>query len=142
MWNLSSQHCIMEIKWAVRVHRTVEMSIARFLGFSCVLDFAEGKIMPELISASALSEMIGSIYDCALDPERWPATLTSLRHMLGFHNAALTLVGLPAGEVLLTVTSGIEPSWLERIPLYGADIVEEWGGADSIHSIPFEEPAV
>ena len=98
--------------------------------------------MAELISASALSELIGSIYDCALDPGLWPATLTSLREVLGFHNAALTLVGLPKGEVLLTVTSGIETSWLERIPLYGTDIVEQWGGADAIHAIPFEEPAV
>lgn len=98
--------------------------------------------MTELISASALSELIGSIYDCALDPGLWSATLTSLRDLLGFHNAALTLVGLPKGEVLLTVTSGIESSWLERIPLYGADIVEQWGGADAIHAIPFEEPAV
>ena len=35
--------------------------------------------MTEAISPQALSQLIGSIYDCALEPERWDRTLSDLK---------------------------------------------------------------
>ena len=35
--------------------------------------------MPNPISPEALSELIGSIYDCALNPDHWDQTLCDLR---------------------------------------------------------------
>ena len=39
--------------------------------------------MTEAISPQALSQLIGSIYDCALEPDRWDRTLASY----GTHSA-------------------------------------------------------
>ena len=39
--------------------------------------------------ADDLSTLIGAIYDCALDPERWPAVLESCRFFVGGASAAI-----------------------------------------------------
>lgn len=96
----------------------------------------------ELMSAAALSELIGAIYDCALDPDRWPDTLSLIRQTLGFHNAVLQLQALPSGEVLLNVGSGVEQPWLDRMIDYGPDVLAQWGGEAVYHGLPLEEPAV
>jgi hypothetical protein len=43
---------------------------------------AVGVIMADAISSQALSDLIGSIYDCALDPSRWERTLADVMHAL------------------------------------------------------------
>lgn len=98
--------------------------------------------MAELISSPALSDLIGAIYDCALDPERWRPTLRLIRETLGFDNAVLQLQALPSGEALLNISSGVEPPWSDRLVHYGPDAVELWGGEAVFHAVPLDEPAV
>jgi DNA-binding CsgD family transcriptional regulator len=98
--------------------------------------------MTAAIDAEVISRLIGSIYDCALDPELWPATLTELRLALTFHNASMSVMAMPSGKMLLNVTSGIEGRWLEIMSDHGPDVVEQWGGAEVFYSHPLEEPAV
>lgn len=98
--------------------------------------------MAEPMSASELSHIVGAIYDCALDPERWSTILAELRGRLNFCQAVVSLVAMPSGEMLLNITSGIGPRWLETMPLYGQAILEQWGGRARIQSTPFDEPAL
>jgi hypothetical protein len=51
----------------------VGITLPKFGPESCV-----GVIMADAISPQALSELIGSIYDCALDPAHWERTLADL----------------------------------------------------------------
>jgi len=67
------------------------------------------------ISPQALSELIGSIYDCALDPSRWEETLADLMDALDGHNAALSLNDLRHDRILLNKTVGMDPQLLEHI---------------------------
>lgn len=92
------------------------------------------------LCAEITSDLIGRIYDCALDPTQWSATLAELRYALGFAHATLSLQAMPSGRVLLNVTSGIPSPWLERINDYGRDIVDLWQGPAAIASAPLEEP--
>ena len=94
------------------------------------------------LAAETLSDLIGSIYDCAVDPGLWPTTLTGLRQALDFKNAALTLMALPSGDTLLSVIDGVDPPWLDRMLGYSADVVEQWGGAEKLQALPLNEPAV
>ena len=94
------------------------------------------------ISAEILSELIGSIYDCAIDPDRWAATLGKMCEVLLCQNAALALSELPSGRPLLTVSSGIEKKWLDRMPEYAADMVDQWGGHDVVSRMPLDTPVV
>jgi hypothetical protein len=50
-----------------------------------------GVIMADAISPQALSDLIGSIYDCALDPSRWDRTLADVRDALDCQGLMLGL---------------------------------------------------
>lgn len=98
--------------------------------------------MNELMSATTFSDLVGAIYDCALDPPQWPTALSGLRRTLNFHSASLTLMLLPEGTVLLSFQDGLEEPWLSRMSLYGADVLEQWGGIEKLQSLPIDEPQV
>lgn len=87
-----------------------------------------------------MSELIGRIYDCALDPSLWPETLAGIRQPLGFAQATLNLQSMPSGAVLLSVASGIPDHWFDRIADYGPEVVALWGGLAQIGASPLEEP--
>jgi hypothetical protein len=55
---------------------------------------AVGWSVADAISPQALSELIGSIYDCALDPSRWDQTLPDVMDALDCHLMALHLTDL------------------------------------------------
>ena len=94
------------------------------------------------ISPQALSDLVGAIYDCVLVPSRWPDALAAIRKELNCRTAALSLQELPSGRGLLHVCDGIEPYWLERIPDYGLDALDIWGGAEAYHALPLHVPLV
>lgn len=95
-----------------------------------------------LLSLESLSELIGRIYDCALDPALWPDVLAEINLRIGFQQTTLTLQAMPSGAVLLSVASGIPEDWLERSRAYGPEVIEGWGGVARIGAVPIEEPAL
>lgn len=98
--------------------------------------------MDRPISPARLSDLIAAIYDCAVDPGLWPETLGAIRGEMGFATANLSSLALPSGRILLSVSSGIEPAWAERIADYGSDVIELWGGPEVASSFPIGEPGV
>ncbi|MGK6320638.1 helix-turn-helix transcriptional regulator [Sphingomonas sp. DT-204] len=98
--------------------------------------------MRESISLEMLSDIIGAIYDCALDPALWPATMDMICRELDLRTGAISLIALPDGDPLLAATTGFEEPWLERVSFFGPELVEQWGGAEVIQSLPLDEPAV
>jgi PAS domain-containing protein len=104
--------------------------------------------MRQPIGAAALSDVIGSIYDCAVDPQRWPETLKHIQNELDFGGASLSVTALPSDNVLLEVMSlpKFMTRWAKLINLtrskWGRYAAEMWGGLDRIHSLPLGEPIV
>ena len=98
--------------------------------------------MRQLLSNDELSALIGAIYDCALDRERWPNALDRVRTALDFANAVITLISHPSGVLLLNVSSGVEPYWQAKTIEYGAEAIEVWGGLEAILALPVDRPAV
>jgi DNA-binding CsgD family transcriptional regulator/PAS domain-containing protein len=96
--------------------------------------------MRKPIAAAALSNLIGSIYDCAVEAERWPQTLKLIRNELDFAGASLSV--LPSGNVLLEIMSLSDFAAIERTPQDTHDLVEMWGGMDKTRSFPLGEPIV
>src|SRR5690348_5233820 len=94
------------------------------------------------LAAEVLSDLIGAIYDCAIDPERWPDVLERLRLELEFANASLSMLAMPSGAMLLNVLKGTDPYWAERAGQYGPEVVEQWGGAAKMQSFPLGEALV
>ncbi len=97
---------------------------------------------PIFPSPEHMSDLIGRIYDCALDPAGWPDVLAEINTRLGFLQATLTLQAMPSGAVLLSVASGIPDDWLMRSAAYGPEVIEGWGGAARIAALPMEEPVL
>jgi DNA-binding CsgD family transcriptional regulator/PAS domain-containing protein len=98
--------------------------------------------MRKLIAAAALSDLIGSIYDCAAEPERLPETLKLIRNELDFAGASLSVMALPSGNVLLEIMSLSDFAAIERTPQDPNDLVEMLGGIDKTRSFPLGEPIV
>ncbi|HEV2563586.1 MAG TPA: LuxR C-terminal-related transcriptional regulator [Microvirga sp.] len=68
--------------------------------------------MDEVLSHRRLSELIGSIYDCALDPGRWEGTLADVADTFDCAVVSLTLNDLPTNRFLINKAAGWEPELL------------------------------
>ena len=79
--------------------------------------------MAEFLSPQALSTLIGSIYDCALDPSRWEPTLADLRDAFETQTAMLALADRRFDRLLISRTVGIEPSWLAQLATHVPEIL-------------------
>jgi DNA-binding CsgD family transcriptional regulator/PAS domain-containing protein len=93
------------------------------------------------LSPQALSTLIGSIYDCALDPSRWEQTLGDLRNAFETQTAVLHLNDIRHDRVLIYRSVGIEPHWLEQQAKHASEINTQM--MQALASWPsFDEPHV
>src|SRR5262249_7028564 len=96
--------------------------------------------MEQPIGAEALSNLIGLIYDCAVEPQRWPETVKHIQNELDFAGASLSVMAVPTGNVLLDVMSLPQfiARWAKLINLtrtkWGHDALDMWGGLDKLRS--------
>jgi DNA-binding CsgD family transcriptional regulator/PAS domain-containing protein len=90
------------------------------------------------ISPGLVSDLVAAIYDCAIDPDRWPGALEAIVDATGFAGAALAVNELPSMKVLMHSTAGIEPRWLVRLADYADDLAGMWGGLDTVKSAPMD----
>lgn len=61
------------------------------------------------------SALIGSIYDCALDPDLWPATLEKICSVLKGHSAGIVLLDFKGTDDRLVRDWGPTTTWAERM---------------------------
>jgi DNA-binding CsgD family transcriptional regulator/PAS domain-containing protein len=98
--------------------------------------------MDDLIPAARFSEIVGLIYDCAIEPARWPSAMEAIRVELNFHNATLDLILLPSGVALSNVVCNVPPQYEALMAGAGPDVIEQWGGAELVQNLPLDRPAV
>jgi DNA-binding CsgD family transcriptional regulator/PAS domain-containing protein len=82
--------------------------------------------MAEIVSPRVLSDLIGSIYDCVLDPDLWEPTLRGINEALGCQNAQLHLSDLPNNRFLISKIVGYEmpENASEHLPEAHARLIE------------------
>lgn len=68
--------------------------------------------MGEVLPHRRLSDLIGSIYDCALDPGRWEPTLSEVADTFECAVVSLTLNDLQENRFLINKAAGWEPDLL------------------------------
>jgi len=68
----------------------------------------------EGLPMAVLSDLIGSIYDCALDPALWEQTLAEIARAFDGERAILSLNDLRQDRTLIAKSAGWEPHWLEE----------------------------
>ena len=97
--------------------------------------------MADTISPQALSDLIGSIYDCALDPSRWDRTLADVSQALDCFALLLALTDLRHERLLIHKAAGVKPEQFERLSIYLPEVNAMLGRA--LASWPsFDEPHV
>lgn len=97
---------------------------------------------PATISAERFSELVGLIYDCAVDPALWPIAMEAIRIELGFHNATLDLIALPSGRALSNIACNVPVEFLPLMQGAGPDVIEQWGGPERAATLPLDRPAI
>jgi DNA-binding CsgD family transcriptional regulator/PAS domain-containing protein len=91
-------------------------------------------------SARLISHLVGMIYDCVLEPEKWQAFLEELLAELHFSYGVLSISAFPEGNAIFGVIAGIAPDRLETLQSHWADVMALWGGDARIQQYPLEEP--
>ncbi|HTJ02751.1 MAG TPA: hypothetical protein VL492_08150 [Methylovirgula sp.] len=76
-----------------------------------------GGAMTGAISSQALSELIGSIYDCALDPTRWSRTLRELAEAFNGESTGLALIDRRNGRLIYQHV-GADEAHIEQTNLF------------------------
>lgn len=74
-----------------------------------MLPGAGWQVMLNVISDRLLSDLVGRIYDCALDPSRWEPTLAAVAAVFDCAVASLTLNDVRRNRFLLNKASGWDP---------------------------------
>jgi DNA-binding CsgD family transcriptional regulator len=96
----------------------------------------------DVIPITAFSHVIECIYDCALDPARWPQAIrevcTAARCMAG----VVGVTDLMGGAARLLQAWGYEPASLERMVHYAPDVSEMWRSIPDLQTRPLDEPFV
>jgi DNA-binding CsgD family transcriptional regulator/PAS domain-containing protein len=99
------------------------------------------------LSPRELSRLIGSIYDCALDPSLWDDALNAIKAVMNCDNAVLHLNDVVNGRILVSKVVGMEPYWIERVLGHSAEInrslsqsLASWPSLDEPHIVSRHVP--
>src|SRR3954468_19541372 len=94
-------------------------------------------------SVEKFSDLIASVYDCVIAPERWTEVLDKICAEFGFATGALSVASLTNMKAVVNAVSGSDLAQMAQNGVgYGADIIELWGGAERIQQYPLGEPIV
>jgi DNA-binding CsgD family transcriptional regulator len=100
------------------------------------------KSKAEYVAAERISELIGCVYDCVLDPTKWRDALVRIGEEFDFASSVLAITPLPAGPHIINAHVGIDAEWLAVGDSYRADGVALWGGPERVQQAPLDEPIV
>src|SRR5215469_283491 len=109
------------------------------------IDELADRTMSNRISAEKAGHLIGLIYDCAVAPQSWRATLNAICADLSFLHALLNLYRLPAGVPFARQwwsSAGLNEYWIERQQQFGPEMIDYWGGMEMLQNFPLDEPQV
>jgi len=97
----------------------------------------------EGITAQQLSDLIGAIYDCALDPALWPATCRTIADLCASTGGGICVHDLKQVQNDQLFVFGYQPEFLEKLgtqfaqsPMAAADVVSNVGDVNSLATEP------
>jgi DNA-binding CsgD family transcriptional regulator/PAS domain-containing protein len=76
-----------------------------------------------MLAPQRMSDLIGMIYDCAIEPERWSRTIAEICGTMGCLSGLLVLVDLRRSQLRLAYASGMRPEWQRRFLSYSDKLV-------------------
>lgn len=98
--------------------------------------------MAKPVTPERISYLIGLIYDCVIKPDLWQSTIDTIRLEIGAPSCILAANSIEDGHLFLSVLSGVEPQWANRLPEYAEDSINAWGGIERMMQYPLDEPLI
>lgn len=95
-----------------------------------------------MLSHRRLSELIGMIYDCAIEPDRWPAKLAQVCQSIKCMSGFLLLVDLERSSHRFAHSWGLSPDWKRRYFAYSDQLTGFYSLAFSRQYQPDGEPLI
>ena len=89
---------------------------------------------------AAFNDLIGKIYDAAIEPALWHEAIEQMRRRFEFEIAMLGVVPLSGARSIVQVACNVKPPFAETVHDYAQYIPELWGGPEAIAKLPREEP--
>ena len=77
-------------------------------------------------SAERLSDIIGEIYDCAIDPSLWPSAIAAIGSATGCFAGAIAVTDLEKSGVRLMQYWNYDPATLSRAAQYSDELAGLW----------------
>jgi DNA-binding CsgD family transcriptional regulator/PAS domain-containing protein len=91
------------------------------------------------VSAQALSDTIGAIYDCALDPQKWPDTCRKIANLCESTGGGICVHDMRHTQNDQLFVFGYEPEFLEKLgqnyaqsPMAASDVVADIGDVSAL----------
>jgi DNA-binding CsgD family transcriptional regulator/PAS domain-containing protein len=100
------------------------------------------RMTDELMSIATFSHAVGSIYDCALDPTRWPEAIREVCAMANCLAGVIGVNDLASGAARLQQFWNYEQDWLDRMVIYGPEIAGWLRNVPDLYLRPLDEPMV
>ena len=100
-----------------------------------------GKAMPPL-TPERLSDLIGLIYDCIIEPDRWPETMREICNDLGCFLSAIYRVDIERSQVSFLRQWNAQPERLALLEKYAEDVVSVYKAAQAVRPPQIDEPFV
>lgn len=95
-----------------------------------------------VIGEAELSDLIGQIYDCAIEPSRWDGILQRLCGILDCFTCGLGVMDMHRAASRMQKLIGIEPEWAARMPEYAEDVANMFSSLPDLSTRPLDEPFV
>ncbi len=89
-----------------------------------------------------LSEIIGSIYDCVILPDKWPEVHRLITSEFRLANAILTVHDTTSLTLKSYVEIDIDPEMATAQASYAREMLDLWGGPRILNEAVLEEPVV
>jgi DNA-binding CsgD family transcriptional regulator len=93
----------------------------------------------DVLSTAELSDVVGAIYDCALDPTLWPDAIREVCRVCDFAAGTIDVSDLSSGVMLLHQQWNYDDA-LETAKRYGADVAQFWANVPNLATRPLDEP--
>jgi DNA-binding CsgD family transcriptional regulator/PAS domain-containing protein len=94
------------------------------------------------LAPARLSDLIGRIYDCAIDPERWPDTLAEICRAIDCISGSILLIDLEQSRHKFAYTWGVSPDWTRRYLAYSDALTMFYANIFRRQLCPDGEPLV
>jgi DNA-binding CsgD family transcriptional regulator len=106
------------------------------------MDIKPSEQPDDVTSIAAFSHVVECIYDCTLDPARWPEAIREVCQVTRCMAGVISVNDLITGSARLQQHWNYGTDWLERMVHYGPEIAEMLNNVPDLQTRPLDEPFV